>query len=53
VRRWVPELAEVEGSAIHEPWKLQGLDRAGLDYPDPVVDLAEARSRFERARGLD
>ncbi|MFE3379010.1 cryptochrome/photolyase family protein [Streptomyces anulatus] len=53
VRRWVPELAELEGAAIHEPWKLQGLDRAGLDYPDPVVDLAEARSRFERARGLD
>lgn len=53
VRRWVPELAELEGSAIHEPWKLQGLDRAALDYPDPVVDLAEARSRFERARGLD
>lgn len=53
VRRWVPELAELEGAAIHEPWKLQGLDRAGLDYPDPVVDLAEARARFERARGLD
>ncbi|MFJ8970769.1 cryptochrome/photolyase family protein [Streptomyces anulatus] len=53
VRRWVPELAGLEGSAIHEPWKLQGLDRAALDYPDPVVDLAEARSRFERARGLD
>ncbi|WP_097916436.1 MULTISPECIES: cryptochrome/photolyase family protein [Streptomyces] len=53
VRRWVPELAGLAGSAIHEPWKLQGLDRAALDYPDPVVDLAEARSRFERARGLD
>ncbi|MFE9698624.1 cryptochrome/photolyase family protein [Streptomyces sp. NPDC006270] len=53
VRRWVPELAELEGAAVHEPWKLKGLDRAGLDYPEPVVDLAEARSRFERARGLD
>ncbi|MFH9137109.1 cryptochrome/photolyase family protein [Streptomyces sp. NPDC017524] len=53
VRRWVPELAELEGAAIHEPWKLRGPDRAGLDYPDPVVDLAEARARFERARGLD
>ncbi|MET7414838.1 cryptochrome/photolyase family protein [Streptomyces rubiginosohelvolus] len=52
VRRWVPELAEVKGSAIHEPWKLKGPDRAAVDYPDPVVDLAEARSRFERARGL-
>ncbi|MEV1046442.1 deoxyribodipyrimidine photo-lyase [Streptomyces sp. NPDC049916] len=53
VRRWVPELAGVTGSAIHEPWKLTGKDRADLDYPDPVVDLTEARSRFEHARGLD
>ncbi|MEW1613266.1 MULTISPECIES: deoxyribodipyrimidine photo-lyase [unclassified Streptomyces] len=48
VRRWVPELAEVAGSAIHEPWKVKG-----LDYPEPVVDLGEARARFEKARGLD
>ncbi|MFJ9328858.1 cryptochrome/photolyase family protein [Streptomyces sp. NPDC101230] len=48
VRRWVPELAEVKGSAIHEPWKVEG-----LDYPEPVVDLGEARARFEKARGLD
>lgn len=48
VRRWVPELAEVKGAAVHEPWKAEG----ELDYPQPVVDLAEARARFERARGL-
>lgn len=48
VRRWVPELAEVKGSAIHEPWKVER-----LDYPEPVVDLGEARARFEKARGLD
>ncbi|MQS10001.1 FAD-binding domain-containing protein, partial [Streptomyces alkaliphilus] len=51
VRRWVPELAEVEGSSVHQPWRLEGLDRAGIgDYPDPIVDLAEGRERFERAR---
>ncbi|SPF02523.1 cryptochrome/photolyase family protein [Streptomyces sp. MA5143a] len=50
VRRWVPELADVAGPAVHEPWKLQGLDRAALDYPDPIVDLAEARERFLRGR---
>ncbi|MET9999992.1 deoxyribodipyrimidine photo-lyase [Streptomyces microflavus] len=49
VRRWVPELAEVKGSAVHEPWKVKD----ALDYPDPVVDLGEARARFEKARGLD
>ncbi|MYR95703.1 MULTISPECIES: cryptochrome/photolyase family protein [unclassified Streptomyces] len=48
VRRWVPELAEVKGSAVHEPWKVEG-----VDYPAPVVDLGEARARFERARGLE
>lgn len=52
VRRWVPELAGVEDAVIHEPWKLTGPDRARLGYPDPLVDLAEARARFERARGL-
>ncbi|MFG2558469.1 cryptochrome/photolyase family protein [Streptomyces sp. NPDC048496] len=52
VRRWVPELADLDGAAVHEPWKLTGPDRARFLYPDPVVDLAETRARFERARGL-
>lgn len=51
VRRWVPELAGVEGRAVHEPWRLSGLDPAA--YPDPVVDLAEGLERFRRARGRD
>jgi deoxyribodipyrimidine photo-lyase len=50
VRRWVPELADFAGSAVHRPWRLEGLERARFDYPDPIVDLAEARARFERAR---
>ena len=53
VRRWVPELAGVEGSLGHEPWKLRGLERAGLDYPDPIVDLAAGLDRFRRARGKE
>ncbi|MFE4619495.1 cryptochrome/photolyase family protein [Streptomyces sp. NPDC056747] len=53
VRRWVPELAGIEGPAIHEPWKLTGLERARYDYPDPVVDLAEGLARFRRARDQD
>ncbi|MFJ6725165.1 cryptochrome/photolyase family protein [Streptomyces sp. NPDC091281] len=53
VRRWVPELADVEGPAVHEPWKLQGLERAGIDYPDPIVELPEGLARFKQARGLD
>ncbi|MFD0313093.1 cryptochrome/photolyase family protein [Streptomyces flavalbus] len=50
VRRWVPELGALAGAAAHEPWKLRGLDRAALDYPDPVVELAEGLDRFRRAR---
>ncbi|GAA4335796.1 deoxyribodipyrimidine photo-lyase [Streptomyces venetus] len=50
VRRWVPELAGLGAPAVHEPWKLPGLDRAALDYPDPVVPLSEGLERFRRAR---
>ncbi|MFE6165015.1 cryptochrome/photolyase family protein [Streptomyces sp. NPDC056486] len=52
VRRWLPELADVPDRYIHEPWKLTGQDRADadIDYPDPIVDLAEGRARFEQAR---
>jgi deoxyribodipyrimidine photo-lyase len=50
VRRWLPELADLPGSAVHQPWRLEGLDRARFDYPDPIVDLTEARTRFEEAR---
>jgi deoxyribodipyrimidine photo-lyase len=52
VRRWVPELAHVEGRRAHEPWKVaDGYDRG---YPDPVVDhneeRAEALRRYAVAR---
>lgn len=53
VRRWVPELAGLEGPAVHEPWKLPGLERARYDYPAPRVGLPEALTRFRQARGLD
>nr|WSX76199.1 DNA photolyase family protein [Streptomyces sp. NBC_00899] len=50
VRRWVPELRDVEGASVHEPWKLPGLERAGVDYPEPIVGLPEALERFQHAR---
>ena len=50
VRRYVPELRGVEGSAVHEPWLLpRELSPA---YPARIVDHAEERAealaRYER-----
>ena len=44
VRRWVPELADVPGAAVHEPWKLGALLTGA--YPSPIVDHAEAAARY-------
>ena len=35
VRRYVPELAAIEGRAVHEPWKLRAVPNG---YPQPIVD---------------
>ncbi|MEU9735088.1 deoxyribodipyrimidine photo-lyase [Streptomyces sp. NPDC048002] len=49
VRRWVPELGEVKGGAVHEPWRLPEDERA--DYPKRLIDLGDGLERFKRARG--
>jgi deoxyribodipyrimidine photo-lyase len=46
VRRYVPELASIEGGAVHEPWKHGGAE----GYPEPIVDHDEAAARFRRRR---
>ena len=50
IRRWVPELADVDSSEIHEPWKRP--DGPPPGYPEPMVDHAterdEALRRYER-----
>ena len=54
VRRWVPELAEVAGAAVHEPWSLSD---APADYPAPIIDHAaertEALDRYAAATGRE
>ena len=48
IREWVPELAVIEGGAIHQPWLLPDQMqskyqcRLGRDYPLPIVDHKEA-----------
>ncbi len=50
VRRYVPELAGLEGSDVHEPWLLDRAARRALDYPPPVVDHEEGAIRFRSFR---
>ncbi|RIV38875.1 cryptochrome/photolyase family protein [Micromonospora radicis] len=37
VRRWVPELVAVTGTAVHRPWRLPAALRQTLDYPPPLA----------------
>jgi deoxyribodipyrimidine photo-lyase len=45
VKHWLPELADLPTSKVHQPWKLLPIEqkrfnvRLGVDYPHPVVDL--------------
>jgi deoxyribodipyrimidine photo-lyase len=51
VRRWVPELGKLRSPDIHEPAEAEQADLArasvllGRDYPEPIVDHAEARKQ--------
>ncbi|WSY28265.1 DNA photolyase family protein [Kribbella sp. NBC_00889] len=47
VRRWVPELRDLDGGAVHEPWQHGGAS----GYPEPVVDHADARREALRRYG--
>jgi deoxyribodipyrimidine photo-lyase len=53
VRRWVPELRDVPGRAVHEPWTLPGGLPPG--YPERLVDHAaervEALRRYAALKG--
>jgi deoxyribodipyrimidine photo-lyase len=52
VRRWIPELRDVAGGAVHEPWQLP--DGVPAGYPPPIVDhareRAEALARYQSIR---
>lgn len=53
VRRWIPELAHLDGPQTHQPWAVpHGYDHG---YPKPIVDHAAERAesllRYQAARG--
>jgi deoxyribodipyrimidine photo-lyase len=52
VRRYVPEVADLPAAAVHEPWRLGAAKLAGLGYPPPLADPAEAAAAFRTRRGL-
>jgi deoxyribodipyrimidine photo-lyase len=45
IRRFVPELAQVEVAAIHDPSRIPAPLRGTIDYPEPIVDHAATRRR--------
>jgi deoxyribodipyrimidine photo-lyase len=51
VRRYVPELAALAGPRVHQPWRLDAGVRRRLEYPEPIVDHAEAAAAFRSRRG--
>jgi deoxyribodipyrimidine photo-lyase len=47
VKKWVPELKNISKKFIHKPWDLKDEKnfKLGKDYPLPIVDHVEARTK--------
>ena len=49
IKQWIPELAEIPVSLLHEPWKMNEMEqqfyncKIGEDYPEPIVNIEETR----------
>ncbi len=49
IKKWCPELAALAADTAHAPWKVTAqattadIFRTGINYPQPIVDLAQSR----------
>ena len=54
VRQWLPELKEIPGKAVHQPWQWAQKQGVTIDYPHPIVEHKQARvatlAAYEAAR---
>ncbi|MBE9033173.1 DASH family cryptochrome [filamentous cyanobacterium LEGE 11480] len=54
VKYWCPELAQIPATKVQQPWQLSPIEQQqfavqiGVDYPQPVVDLAKSAAANER-----
>jgi len=54
VKHWLPELASLPASKVHEPAKLIAVEQSrygvklGVDYPNPIVDLVKSVKANEK-----
>ncbi|NNE07890.1 MAG: deoxyribodipyrimidine photo-lyase, partial [Gemmatimonadetes bacterium] len=45
IRKFCPELENVDPKKLHDVAKFTPLERAECDYPEPIVDHRKARER--------
>jgi deoxyribodipyrimidine photo-lyase len=54
IRRWIPEIASLNNTFIHKPWKASELDlelaniKLGVDYPLPIINHEKAKQSFPK-----